>query len=177
MEENKKTEGSGSVFKDIAKQATDDILIPKAKEVTNSFFTECVYMFCDWVVGMITKRIYGKDAPVKTSRSSSRGIDYNKISSKPNLNTALRQSDELIEIPISTQSEAENIRLQMLERIEKYDKVSVGFYYTKAGKSSIVTATDYKFGWTNPNDIQWEAKRVDGRDLYFMDLPKPQPIA
>lgn len=166
----------GSVFKDIVKQATDEVLKPKAKDATYSFFTECAYMFCDWILGMLKKRIYGKDAPINSSRSrSSRGVDYNAVSSKPNLNYELRQSDELIRYPIESQEKAEDIRKLMIERIDRFDKVSVGFYYAKLGKST--NAPDYKYGWTNPNDIQWVMERVDGKDVWFMDLPKPKLLS
>ena len=173
--DNQKDESS--VIKTIIKQATDEVLKPKAKDVANSFLTECVYMFGDWIIGMITKRIYGKDAPIRTSRSSrsSRGTDYNSISSKPNLNYELRQSDEVIKYPIESQEKADDIRKQMIERIDRFDKVSVGFLYAKLGKST--NAADYKYGWTNPNDIQWVCERVDGKDVWFMDLPKPKLLS
>lgn len=172
MAENKEPKKEDSVLGDIIKQTTNDILKPKALEVANSAITDIIYAVGDWLVGIVGKKIFGPDSQYRTGRSGSgRGTNYNKLSQTPNANIGLRASDDLLEIIFSTESEAIGVKNEMIDRIRRYGKVSVGFLYEKAHKQPI--SSDYRYGWTNENDIHFTRNRYG----FYFDLPKPRTIA
>lgn len=169
--QEQKDQNESSVLGDIIKQTTKDILKPKALEVANSAITDIIYAVGDWLVGIVGKKIFGPDSQYRTGRSGNkRGTDYNKLS-QSNTNIGLRASDDLMEVIFSTESEAVDVRNEMIDRIRRYGKVSVGFLYEKAHKQPI--SSDYRYGWTDERDIHYTRNRFG----FYFDLPKPRPIA
>lgn len=161
-----------SVLGDIIRQTTNDILKPKALEVANSAITDIIYAVGDWLVGIVGKKIFGPDSQYRNGRNGNkRGTDYNKLSQSPNANIGLRASDDLMEVIFSTESEAAGVRNEMIDRIRRYGKVSVGFLYEKAHKQPI--SSDYRYGWNDERDIHYTRNRFG----FYFDLPKPKPIA
>jgi len=169
MEEKKKPEEQ-SVLGDIIKQTTDDVLKPKALEVANSAMSDIIYAVGDWLVGIIGRKLFGMDAPV-VSRSRNGRTNYNKISSQPQTNTALRASDELVEIRFENEQRAIEVIDAMKDRVAQFGKVSVGFLYEKTRKSQI--GSDFRYGWTDPNDFGY----VKNSRGCFFDANKPKPLA
>lgn len=171
-EEKKNTEQQPSVLSDIVKQTTDDVLKPKALEVANSAMSDIIYAIGDWLVGIIGRKLFGMDAPVAT-RSRSGRTNYNRISQQPQVNTALRNSDELIEIRFENEQRAKEVIEDMRNRLSRFGKVSVGFLYEKAGKVKEQTQSDFRYGWTNPDDFGYIK---NSRGIFF-DASKPQPLS
>lgn len=160
-----------SVLGDIVHQVTEDILKPKLLDVANSTLTDLIYAVGDWLVGIVGKKIFGPDSSYRGGRSvGAKGTNYNKLSKSPQTNIGLRNSDDLMEIIFETESEAASIRNDMIDRIRRFGKVSVGFLYEKAHKSTI--GSDYRYGWTDERDIHYTRNRFG----FMFDLPKPKPI-
>lgn len=174
-EENKK---ESNPIGDIVKQTTNDVLIPKAKDTVNSALSEMVYAIGDWIVGIIGRKIFGPEAKVNTRGGSSNRTDYTKASHAPVTNVGLRSSEDLQEIYINSEADARDIKDSMIERITRYSKVSVGFYYDKASQKSSSKkvqsiSSDYRYGWTDPGDIHYSRNRFG----FYFDLPKPKPLS
>ena len=167
MAEEKKTEEK-SVLGDIVKQTTDDVLKPKALEVANSAMSDIIYAVGDWLVGIIGRKLFGMDAPVNRSRSGK--TNYSRVSSQPQTNTALRASDELVEIRFENEQRAIEVIDAMRGRISQFGKVSVGFLYEKAHKPQI--GSDFRYGWTNPDDFGY----IKNSQGCFFDAVKPKPL-
>ena len=165
-EENKQEEKS--VLSDIVKQTTNDVLKPKALEVANSAMSDLIYAIGDWLVGIIGRKLFGMDASVSRSRNGR--INYNKVSNQPQTNTALRSSDELVEIRFDNEQRAIEVIDAMRGRIAQFGKVSVGFLYEKARKPQI--GSDFRYGWTNPDDFGY----VKNSKGCFFDANKPKPL-
>ena len=170
MAEEKKNTEEKSVLSDIVKQTTDDVLKPKALEVANSAMSDIIYAIGDWLVGIIGRKLFGMDAPVAT-RSRSGKTNYNKISQQPQVNTALRNSDELVEIRFENEKQAIDVIDSMRDRLSRFGKVSVGFLYEKAKKPQI--QSDFRYGWTNADDFGYIK---NSRGIFF-DASKPKPIS
>ncbi len=165
-EENKPEERS--VLSDIIKQTTNEVLKPKALEVANTAMSDIIYAVGDWLVGIIGRKLFGMDAPINRSRSGR--TNYQKISNQPQTNTALRSSDELVEIRFDNEQRAIEVIDAMRGRIAQFGKVSVGFLYEKARKPQI--GSDFRYGWTNPDEFGY----VKNSKGCFFDANKPKPL-
>lgn len=168
MEENNKPKES-NVLGDIIKQTTEDVLKPKALDAANSAFSDIIYAISDWLVGIVGRKLFGMDAPIAT-RSRSGRTNYNKVSQQPQVNTALRASDELVEIRFENEQRAIEVVDAMRDRVAQFGKVSVGFLYEKARKTQI--QSDFRYGWTDPNEFGY-IKNARG---CFFDASKPKPL-
>lgn len=169
-EEQKNTDQTISGLSDIVKKTTDDVLKPKALEVANSAMSDIIYAIGDWLVGIIGRKLFGMDAPVAT-RSRSGRTPYEKMSQKPQVNTALRNSDELVEIRFENEKQAIECIDSMRDRLSRFGKVSVGFLYEKARKPQI--QSDFKYGWTNPDDFGY----IKNSRGVFFDASKPKLLS
>lgn len=74
------------------------------------------------------------------------------------------------EIVFATRADAEIVRRQMLDTIDRYGIVTVGDMYDMAGMTAPHTANNY--GWVSIRGA--EPRPVRGG--YILDLPKPSPI-
>lgn len=171
-DEQKNTDQSTTVLSDIIKKTTDDVLKPKALDVANSAMSDIIYAIGDWLVGIIGRKLFGMDAPVAT-RSRSGRTPYEKMSQsqKPQVNTALRNSDELVEIRFENEKRAIEVIDDMRDRLSRFGKVSVGFLYDKTGKPQI--QSDFRYGWTSIDDFGYIK---NSRGIFF-DASKPKPLS
>lgn len=171
MEENKKP-GESSVIGDIIKQTTNDVLKPKTLEVASTATSDIIYAIGDWIVDIAVKGLakWFKLEPPITSRTRGGRTNYNKISQTPQVNTALRASDELVEVKFENEQRAIEVIDAMRGRIAQFGKVSVGFLYEKQKLPQI--GSDFRYGWTDPDEFGY---KKNARGCFF-DANKPKPL-
>ena len=176
MDESKKQEVS--VWKDISKQAAKDVkadIIAQAENTAVSMISNIVYSCADLAVriaeSIITK---GKMNTVPTSRGRRYSNDPNKYSNisrqttaQPQQSIGLRRSDKLEYKKIQTYQEARDIKLDLVETIEKFGKVRLSDFYEKVRITP--SNTDFNYGWNRVEDIHFKA---DG-DGFVFDMPDP----
>ena len=90
--------------------------------------------------------------------------------SMPSRNEPQRSRFDYDDIVFESRGEAELVREQMVDMIERYGFVTVADMYDMADLTSPYTSN--KYGWTNIRSA--EAVRV--RDGYILKLPKAMPI-
>ena len=176
MEESKKKEVS--VWKDISKQAAKDVkadIVAQAENTAVSMISNIVYSCADLLVriagSVITK---GKMNTVPQGRARRYSNDPNKYSNisrrtvqQPQQSIGLRRSDKLEYKKIPTYQEAREIKLDLVETIQRFGKVRVSDFYEKVGISP--SDTDFNYGWNHADDIHFAA---DG-DGFVFDMPDP----
>lgn len=172
MEENKKQETS--VASDIFKQAKDDILIPRTKEVVNGTAVDLIYMIGDYFANLVGKFIFGPDS-VQKGRPGQARTGYSNISRgapKPTTpNIGSRPSSELQYVFVESEEKARRIQAEMIESIQKYGKVRVADLYEKSEKVKPIF-TDFSYGWTKVEDVHY----IRNRDGYHFNMPNPIKI-
>ena len=141
-----------------------DVLVPAIKKAV-----------CDIVTDGISMILYG-DTGGRKSKSGSSG---NKISYRSyyddNRHSSSRDSRPSVrfdydDIVFDSRGDAELVREQMVEMIDRYGFVTVADMYDMADLTSPYTAN--KYGWTNIRS----AEAVRTRDGYILKLPKAMPI-
>lgn len=142
-----------------------DVLVPAIKKAVSDIVTDGIDMI-----------LYGGTGRSKKTSSGSK-ISYSSYYSgkKEDRYEAphTRSRFDFDDIVFSTRAEAEAVRMQMLEVIDRYDFVTVGDMYDMADLSQPYTSN--KYGWTSLNAVR-SAETVRVRDGYIIKLPKPGPI-
>lgn len=138
-----------------------DVLVPAIKKAIS-----------DIVVNGVDMILYGEVGRSKKSGSSF--ISYSGISSNRGRNdhrdSRPRSSFDDKDIVYNTRSEAEEVKMRMIEILETYGVVTVADMYDLSGESC--NYTDNKYGWTSMRT----AEVVRARDGYVIKLPKAMPI-
>lgn len=142
-----------------------DILVPTIKNAISNIVTDGVDML-----------LFGNTRGRRDSgtRRSSEYVSYRSYSDRDNR----RSSDnypsssrfDYDDICFRTRGDAEHVREQMLDLIDRYGVVTVSDMYDLAGQTAPYTGNRY--GWTSLRTA--EACRV--RDGYILKLPKAMPI-
>lgn len=138
-----------------------DVLVPAAKKLISDIVRDGIEMI-----------LYGSTGG--NSRRSSRTpyVSYDRFSDRRDD----RRRDEprvrfdYNDIVFETRGEAEMVRSQMDDVIERYGFVTVADMYDLAGLTEPYTAN--KYGWTNIRN----AEPVRVRDGYILKLPRAVPI-
>lgn len=78
--------------------------------------------------------------------------------------------ESLDDFLFESRADAEQVRDEMLEMLDKYDQVTVADYLDLLGISS--EFTDNKYGWTNLSSI----RVVHARGGYRLELPREMPL-
>ena len=172
-EEQKKKD---SMLKDISKQAIDDIIVPKTLEATNNMAVEIINMIADSMIQIVGRLIF-KDKYVVSRTSSVRekysNITRNKYQSQTQSApiSSARRSDKLEYVCVDTHQKAEEIKNDLIASIKKYERVRTADLYLASGKITPI-ATDYRFGWTNVDDVHY----TPCREGYWFNMPDPIQI-
>lgn len=141
-----------------------DVLVPAIKKAVSDIVTDGVDMI-----------LYGGSG----SRDGKRRSSGNKISYRSYYDDRRDPRDrdsrahsrfDYDDIVFETRGEAELVREQMVEMIDRYGFVTVADMYDMADLTSPYTSN--KYGWTNIRSA--EAVRI--RDGYILKLPKAMPI-
>jgi len=191
MEENKKPEVTNvtvkkpSLLSELLKYSMEEVFIPKSKDMMRDFMTSMVNMFSDAATKSIDKAIYKDEVPRRgNSNNSGTFVSHTKYNTtvvknddRPRKETITnRSSIDVNYIWVDTEKQAQEIIAALKEEIEFYGKAKVATLYEmlrdENGNKIQTSFTDYKFGWTNANEISYY--RDKGK--YFIDLPKPRNI-
>ena len=187
-------------FKEEQKQAAEKKEIKKVisgtakpktnefRKFTNIFISEDVknvkeYILMDVLVPTIKKTILGAidmilngGSSSYSGRSSTSKVSYRKYYDDPrddrrSSNATVRTRFDYDDISFPSRGEAEAVREEMNNVIERYGFVTVADMYDMAGLSQPFTSN--KYGWTNIRSA--EVVRVGGGE-YVIKLPKALPI-
>lgn len=140
-----------------------DVLVPAIKKAIS-----------DIVVDSIDMIFYGGSGGGRRKSSSGNKVSYRSYydDRHDNRRESYRNPGrfDYEDIVLTYRSEAEAVRDEMMDCIERYGMVSVADMYDIAGLTPPHTAN--KYGWTSIRTA--EVKRV--RDGYILDLPKAMPF-
>lgn len=142
-----------------------DVLVPTIKKAISTIVTDGVDMI-----------LYGGSGGNSTRKTSSSKISYRSY--YDDKHTDRRDGDsyrnrtrfDYDDIVFESRGEAEGVRQQMVEIIDRYGFVTVADMYEMADLTSPYTSN--KYGWTNIRN----AEPVRVRDGYILKLPKAMPI-
>lgn len=141
-----------------------DVLVPAIKKAISDIVTDGIDMI-----------LYGGSGGGRKSKSSSR-VSYRSYYDDKRSDRRDRDRFEsrgrfdYDDIVFETRGEAELVREQMVELIERYGFVTVADMYDMADLTAPYTAN--KYGWTNIRS----AEPVRVREGYILKLPKAMPI-
>ena len=138
-----------------------DVLVPAIKKAISDIVTDGISMV-----------LYGSTGGNRKSGGGGNKVSYRSYYDEP------RRRDEPIarsrfdydDIIFETRTDAERVRMQMFDTIDRYGYVTVADMYDLADLQAPYTG--YKYGWTNIRTS--EVQRV--RDGYILRLPKAMPI-
>lgn len=140
-----------------------DVLVPAIKKAISDIVTDGIDMI-----------LYGGSGSGRKTKPSN-NVSYRNYyesprNSMPSRNDPQRSRFDYDDIVFESRGEAELVREQMVDMIERYGFVTVADMYDMADLTSPYTSN--KYGWTNIRSA--EAVRV--RDGYILKLPKAMPI-
>jgi hypothetical protein len=139
-----------------------DVLVPAAKKLVSDIVRDGIEMLLYGSTGGSSKRS-SRTPYVSYDRFSDRRDDR-RYSSEP------RARFDYNDIVFETRGEAEIVRSQMDDVIDRYGFVTVADMYDLAGLTEPYTSN--KYGWTNIRN----AEPIRVRDGYILKLPRPVPI-
>lgn len=140
-----------------------DVLVPAIKKAISDIVTDGIDMI-----------LYGGSGSGRKTKPSN-NVSYRNYYESPrnsmsSRNDPQRSRFDYDDIVFESRGEAELVREQMVDMIERYGFVTVADMYDMADLTSPYTSN--KYGWTNIRSA--EAVRV--RDGYILKLPKAMPI-
>lgn len=141
-----------------------DVLVPAIKKAISDIVTDGIDMI-----------LYGGTGGGRKSRSSSRVsyrsyYDDDRRRDSKDRDSRARNRFDYEDIVFESRGEAELVREQMVELIDRYGFVTVADMYDMADLTAPYTAN--KYGWTNIRS----AEPVRTRDGYILKLPKAMMI-
>lgn len=141
-----------------------DVLVPAIKKAISDIVRDGIDMI-----------LYGESGRSRSSSSGSK-VSYSTYYDKDRGDNRARRSNpnnvrfDFEDIIFETRRDAEDVREQMEELIDRYGTVSVSDMYDMAGLTAPYTGN--KYGWINIRT----AEPVRVRDGYILKLPRPMPI-
>lgn len=139
-----------------------DVLVPAIKKAVSDIVTDGIEMI-----------LYGGTGRGKKTSSGSK-VSYSKYYEKKDErhydSAKARVRFDFDEIIFESRAEADAVRLQMLDVLDRYDVVTVADMYDMADLPQPYTSN--KYGWTNIRS----AEPIRVRDGWILKLPKPSPI-
>lgn len=140
-----------------------DVLVPAVKKAVSDIITNGIEMILYGGKG-------GGNRNASTSRVSYRSYYDDRRSDRRYEDDRPRGRFEYDDIIFESRGEAEAVRRQMLDAIDRYGLVTVADMYDMSGLTPPYTSNNY--GWTNIRS----AEPVRVRDGYVLRLPKATPI-
>ncbi|ASR83343.1 hypothetical protein SEA_MEDIUMFRY_47 [Arthrobacter phage MediumFry] len=157
----------GVSARETAEHVVMDVLVPQFR-----------HMVADAGMQMVERLILGENRARPSSSSSSsagrvRGYTaYNRYSESKGSESEAHnfRSNRVREVIVETRGDAQMVLDKLFEHIDRYNAVSVAYYYELVGITG--TFTDHQWGWTNLN-----ASGVSSvREGYRIELPAPISI-
>jgi hypothetical protein len=157
----------GVSARETAEHVVMDVLVPQFRG-----------MVADAGMQMVERLILGESRGRSTSSSSSynagrvRGsnyVAYNKFAGSESEPVNIRSND-VREVVVETRGDAQVVLDELFRHIDRYNAVSVAYYYELVGITG--KFTDHQWGWTNLN----AAGVSHIREGYRIELPKPISI-
>ena len=140
-----------------------DVLVPAAKKAISDIVTNGVDMFLYGESGRHNKNSNNSYVSYRSYSDNSRGRSSEGIRT--------RSGGNFDEIIFETRGEAEMVREQMNEMIDRYGIVTVGDMYDMARLTPPYTSN--KYGWTSIRTAEVIRERGGG---YIIKLPRPAPM-
>jgi len=176
-----------SLMAEIFKYTMEEVFIPRSKDAMRDFMASMVNMFSDAATKSIDKAIYKDEVPRRTNKNSNSStfvtshtkynttvVSRNENTQKPSINT--RSSTDINEVWVKNEEDAKKIINTLKEEIDNYGKAKVATLYgmlrDEDGNPIPTTYADFKFGWTDANQLSY----YKDRGQYYIDLPRPQNI-
>ena len=179
-----------SLLRELGKDAMDEIIIPKSKDVMRDMFTGIVNMLADALRSSIDRVLYPNgDVPSKKPSQSSTGYytgttnyqSYSRPINQPQQSKGRdmigqRSGNEVKYIWVESEEKAKQVIGALKEDIENYGKAKVASLYEMIGERT--TFADFKFGWTDSESIgyYYDSSRRGNEYKWFLNLPKPVDI-
>ena len=168
-----------TIVTDLLDYAIREVIAPSSKEIVRNAFTGFINMFSDAATKSVDKWIYPDGAPFTKSRNStyesgytnytvySRSSNSSNATTQPAPSINQRSSIDIDYIWVDREEDAKYIVGCLVEEITMYGKAKVSTLYEKIKKPT--TFTDFKYGWTNANEISYRRDR----GKFLIDLPRP----
>lgn len=163
----------GDSAKNVAAYVLTDVILPAVKDLIVDAGQEA-----------IQRAIFGESGGRRSSRFSrpsgpSGYISYNRTSSptnrtehRPTISPRGREQHNFEEIEFKSRADAEEVRRSMLDRLAKYEMVSVADFLSLAGITPAYT--DEKYGWTDLRGTDISRERGGS---YVLLLPPTEQFA
>lgn len=177
-----------SLVRDLGKGVMNEVIIPKSKEAARNMSTDIVNMFAEALRNMIDRLIY-PDGDVPYKKTNNSGVyqtnytsystpikDYQPTQQKGRDLIGQRPGNEVRYIWVESEEKAKQIVGALKEDIAMYKKAKVASLYEMVGERT--TMADFKYGWTNQNDIgyYYDTSRRGNEYKWFINLTKPVDI-
>lgn len=143
-----------------------DVLVPAIKKAISDIVTDGIDMILYGGTGRSRSSGSGRTA----SKVSYRSYYDDRRDDRRSDSYSSRNRFDYDDIVFRNRGEAEEVRNQMLDLIDRYGFVTVADMYDMAGLTPPYTANSY--GWTSVRT----AEAVHVRDGYVLKLPKAMPI-
>lgn len=108
--------------------------------------------------------------------ASNSGSRYSFVSEEPQQSSPIRRSVYDFELPIVTQTEVEEMYLQIQACMEQHGNVSVADIIQLADTGKIPTTSDYDYGWKTIEGFKMCHVHTDTADGWIINPPKPIPL-
>jgi hypothetical protein len=158
----------GVSAREVGQHVVMDVILPQLKGMAVDAGTQA-----------IERLILGESRRTTSSSSSSsrvRGSNYTAYnrysggSMGSESESVSVRSNEVREVIVETRGDAQNVLDELFRHIDRYNAVSVAYYYELVGITG--KFTDHQWGWTNLN----AAGVSHVREGYRIELPKPISI-
>lgn len=125
---------------------------------------------------------FGGTGTRRTGGTTTTYVNYSGYSGKNSSNSRVsyldrdRRSHDIDTIYFASRGDAEEVLIDLLESIERYDRgfVRVSDFYHLAGESS--NWADDQWGWSDLSDARIAGPaRINGQAKYWIDFPRPIP--
>lgn len=176
-----------SFLSGVGKYVIEEYIAPQANDMMHDILAKMGSGLNDAFQGALNKIFYHQDAGRRTGGSTG-STSYTSYYSRPqtSYNTTSRTTHDAIGsrsstqvniITVDTEEDAKRLCNFLQDLIRNYKVAKVSDLYSSLTPKVQVTFQDYKFGWTNPNDIRYKPIfSGPDRGKYQLDLPAPIEI-
>lgn len=176
-----------SVIGEIGKYVMDEYIVPQATDTMHDLLAKLGSGVNDAFQGALNKLFYKEDNGRRYSSGSSAGrTSYTTFYTRPstgatsysatsNNSISRRASNEVKIITVDTEEDAKRLVGFLQNLIRNYKVAKVSDLYGSLQPKVQIAFTDYKYGWTNPNEIGYHPI-YSGPDRGKFQLDLPQPI-
>lgn len=182
-----------SLFQELAKDAMEEVIVPKSRDAMRNMSDDIFTMFLEVVRNIRDGILYpdgnipnrkpmggggGTYSGVTNYTSFSRPINsyQSNISQGRKDLIGQRPGNEVDYVWVWSEEDAKSLLGFLKERIDNYGKAKVSDLYEKIGRKT--TISDFNFGWTDSNSFgfYYDHNRRHDEAPWFIDLPKPVDI-